>query len=262
MRIIGLDVGYNSVVACCLERKPQSVRQFFNENKYHIPKFEATKDGINGLLSLKPDICVMEPTGVHYSEFWHKALIYSGVEVRWVGHVQIRNYRKSERLADKNDKADALALASYCWQHIEEEEFFLRFTPYPVDKLRRLCLQLQHLNRIKNPMSNCARQYLAHEFPEVANRKSYRQKPDDLPALWGWLAELRPSPYFDRMWRKSVAQEFGLEISEFTRAASRRICDIETQESLIEKEIQQLISLPAFVDYNTVFDQFGFGMRV
>lgn len=46
MRIVGLDVGYNSVVACCLEKNPHSVKQFFNQNKHHIPKFEATRTGI------------------------------------------------------------------------------------------------------------------------------------------------------------------------------------------------------------------------
>lgn len=262
MKIIGLDVGGSSVVACPVEKMPRSVRRFFDENKHQIPTFHATTEGIAGLLALQPDICVMEPTGVHYSEFWYKALTHAGVKVLWVGHVQVRNYRKSERLPDKNDKADALALACYCLLHLEEPEFFLRFQPYPVDHLRRLCLQLQHLNRIQNPIVSCTRQYLAHEFPEAANRQSARKKPGDLPPLWGWLAELRPSPFYDRLWSNSVARDFGLEISDFTRLQSKRICEIERHQDAIEQELQQLLALPVFANYLTVFDEFGFGLRI
>lgn len=140
MKIIGLDVGSTSVVVCCLETLPPNLKQFYNAQKSSIKEFSATKTGIAAILALKPDIAVLEPTGAHYSEFWHTALTKSGVEVRWVGHVQVRSYRKSQRLPDKNDKADALALACYGWQHLKEPEFFLRFAPERVLKLRRYCL--------------------------------------------------------------------------------------------------------------------------
>lgn len=124
MKVIGLDVGVSSVVACAMEEMPRSIKRFFDANKRLITPLNATREGVHTLLKFNPSIVVMEPTGVHYSEFWYKALTSIGVEVRFVGHVQIRNYRKSERLPDKNDKADALALACYCLLHREEPEFF------------------------------------------------------------------------------------------------------------------------------------------
>lgn len=260
-KVLGLDVGSSSVISCCLSAKPVGLRSYFDAHKRNIEEFTASKAGIRTLLQLHPDVAIMEPSGVHYSEFWYRALTTSGVEVRWVGHVQIRSYRKSHLLPDKNDRADALALACYGLDHLSEPEFFLRFTPEVAQKMRRLYLQLQHLNRLQNPIINCARQYLAHEFPEAAKRQSQRQKPNDVPALWGWLSGERPSPFFDRLWHQSVARDFGLTISDFTRAQARRICDLERHQGVIEQEIEQLMSLAAFAFYHHVFNEFGFGLR-
>lgn len=128
--------------------------------------------------------------------------------------------------------------------------------------MRRLCLQLKHLNRVQNPIVCCTRQYLAHEFPEAALRQSVRKKQNDVPALWGWLSKERPSSYFDKLWSESVAHDFGLNISEFTRHQARRICDLERQQDLIEQEISHLLGQPVFETYNSIFDYFGFGLRV
>ncbi len=78
--------------------------------------FSANSEGIKALLALKPDIAVMEPTGVNYSRLWGTHLARAGVEVRLVGHKELRNYRSSHlSLPDKDDDADALALACYYW---------------------------------------------------------------------------------------------------------------------------------------------------
>lgn len=118
------------------------------------------------------------------------------------------------------------------------------------------------MNRLQTLIVNCTRQYLAHEFPEAAKIKSLRRTDKtDVPALWGWLSGDRPSPYYDRLWSKSVAQDFGLNISEFTRSQAGRICELERYQQLIECEIKDLIAHENFVVYNSVFDSFGFGLR-
>lgn len=215
MRIIGLDVGANSVFACCAEELPQHLKRYLNSHKQDIVRLSANRQGLDKLLALRPDLVVMEPTGVHYAEFWHRALTHHRIEVRWVGHVQARNYRKSHQLPSKNDKADALALACYGQLHATEPEFFLSISIEPADRLRRLCLQLEHLTRLLSPSINVARQYLAHEFPEAALMKTSKKSLTIAP-LWGWLAGERPSRYYDRLRARSVALDLGLEISEFT----------------------------------------------
>ncbi|AFZ32229.1 hypothetical protein Glo7428_3769 [Gloeocapsa sp. PCC 7428] len=261
MKIVGLDVGSASVVACCLEALPLPLKPFFAAHKSAIVEFPATRSGIAALLAVKPDIAILEPTGMHYAEFWQRALTVEGVEVRYVGHVQVRAYRKLHRLPNKNDRADALALAAYGWQYIDNPEFFLRFVPKSALHLRRCVMQLAHLNRITTPIINCTRQYLAHEFPEVAKMRSLRKVRDDLPPLWGWLSGDRASPYYDRLWKKSVAHEYGLEISEFTIHQSKRICDLERHQDRIEQEILTLLQKSDFAIYCRVFDSFGFGVR-
>jgi hypothetical protein len=261
MRIVGLDVGSASVVACCLEALPLPLKPFFAAHKSMIREFPATRSGITALLALNPNIAILEPTGMHYAEFWQRALTVEGVEVRFVGHVQVRAYRKLHRLPNKNDRADALALAAYGWQHLENPEFFLRFVPEPALQLRRYVMQLAHLNRITAPIVNCTRQYLAHEFPEAAKMRSLRKVRGDLPALWGWLSGDRASPYYDRLWKKSVAHDYGLEISAFTRSHAARICDLERHQDAIEHAIATLLQKSDFAIYRTTFDEFGFGLR-
>ena len=262
MKIIGLDVGNASVTCCCLSEPQSNLKSYFEAYKKKIEEYPANREGISRLLALNADIAILEPSGIHYAELWYRILSSRGVKVQWVGHVEIGAYRKSHRLPGKNDRADALALASYGWEHLHKPEFFLRFTPEIAQQMRRCILQLQHLNRVQNPIVNCAKQYLAHEFPEAANRASRRKQRNDVPALWGWLAQERPSPYFDRLWARSVAQDFNLEISDFTRAHARRICNIERQQDEIEQQIEQLLAYPCFDIYHPVFDELGMGIRV
>lgn len=259
MRIVGLDVCKSSVVACLLTEFPTNPKQYFRTAEF--PIFKASHVGIQALLELKPDVAVMEPSGVHYSKLWAKVLELEGIEVRWLGHLQLRSYRQSLRLPSKNDKADAIALACYCWQHLEQSEYFLQFSPEPVAKLREIYLQLHHLNRVQNPIINRLRQSLAYEFPETAQIRSLRRTHVDIPPLWGWLAQIRLSSYYERMYAKSVARSYGIEISEFTRMHAQRLCNLQIQESQLEVELELLLQAPKYQPYLKVFASFGFGLR-
>jgi transposase len=72
------------------------------------------------LLALKPDVALMEPTGVNYQRLWGVQLAKVGVEVRLVSNNKLPSYRKTLDLPDKDDDADALALACYYfdYQHL------------------------------------------------------------------------------------------------------------------------------------------------
>jgi len=259
MQIVGLDVCKSSVVACLLTEFPVNPKQFFRTAEF--PTFKTKLVGIQALLELKPDIAVMEPSGVHYSKLWAKVLELEGIEVRWVGHLQLRSYRQNLRLPSKNDKADALALACYCWQHLALSEYFLRFSSEPVARLREIYLQLHHLNRVQNPIINRLRQSLAYEFPETAQTRSLRRTSVDVPPLWGWLAQIRPSSYYERTYTKSVARSYGIEISDFTRTHAQRLCSLQLQENQLEAELELLLQAPEYQPYLKVFASFGFGLR-
>jgi len=111
-RIVGLDVSKSNVSCCLLTEKPSNPREFYYECRFY--KFQTDHAGLNGLMLLKPDIAILEPTGMNYSKFWLEHLSRAGVEVRFVGHKQLRNYRENHLgLPDKDDDADALAIACY-----------------------------------------------------------------------------------------------------------------------------------------------------
>jgi hypothetical protein len=123
MQILGLDISKASVSCCLLTEKPTEPRQFYYDGDFH--KFEATVFGIRGLLTLiggdlANTIAVMEPTGVNYQLLWGTHLARAGVEVRLVGHKELRSFREHHLgLPDKDDDADALALAIYGWDYLE-----------------------------------------------------------------------------------------------------------------------------------------------
>jgi len=58
---------------------------------------------------------------------WGTQLARAGVEVRLVGHKELRSFREHHLgLPDKDDDADALALAIYGWDYLESPRRFVQ----------------------------------------------------------------------------------------------------------------------------------------
>ncbi|MDZ8263489.1 hypothetical protein [Nostoc sp. ChiQUE01b] len=119
-----------------------------------------------------------------------------GIKILWVGHIELRRYRGGKNLPNKSDEADALAMAAYALDqenYLETGELngrqFLMHRPEPIDQLRKLVQQLEHLNRVQSPIINYIRQVLAWQFPEKAHSKTESTKVGNVPPLWGWLAQ-------------------------------------------------------------------------
>lgn len=269
MKILGLDVCKNSVVAWELTSIPKNFRSHFRDNRRPRDNdpltFKADTNGVNKLLALKPDAVVLEPTGVHYSWIWSHACQSEGIKVLWVGHQEAVHYRKQNKLPDKNDQADALALAAYALLHWEDEDFFLQFEPGKVARMRHLFLQLQSVNRIQSPTINRIRQQLAREFPEAALSQSQVAE-DGLIPLWAWLAGRernmkRNNNYYQRLHDKSIAKKYDVEISAFTRKLANILCDLREWETEIQNEILGILGSPEFMPYCKVMTQFGIGSR-
>jgi transposase len=249
MIVVGLDVCKLSVAACVLSEKPLEPRQLYYDIDFL--KFEANVTGIKALLALKPDIAVMEPTGVNYSKLWATKLARAGVTVVLVGHTQLRHYRRSHlELPDKDDDADALALACYYWDYYESPRRFVQVRDFPIVRIRELALRLAHLARVQSPIINRIRQDLAWQFPEIAASHS--------KLMWGWLCGKTKSKRLDAAYKVTG----GLGLTESVRLHADRIYLIHEEELGIETELIALLNDSQFEKYRTVFKQFGFGDRV
>jgi hypothetical protein len=257
IKVLGLDVSKSSVSACLLTSKPEEPRQFYYEYPFNC--FSANAQGIKDLLKLKPDIAIMEPTGVNYSKLWGTHLARAGVEVRLIGHKELKNYRANHLgLPDKDDDADALALACYYFDYHQDPRRFVQIRDQTIVKIRELVLRLAHLNRVQSPIINRARQDLAWQFPEVAHVRSLRGESGEVPLLWGWLAGERKSTRYDRLY----AQTAGLGITDTVRQHAKRICNLQREEHAIEGELRELLGDSRFEPYRQVFKKFGFGDRL
>jgi transposase len=255
MRIVGIDVASRFVVACLLDNLPADALETFHSETFHT--FNANSSGITGLLSLQPDVAILEPTGINYARLWGTYLARNGVAVYLVGHSALKAYRSHLRLPLKDDRADALALACYGLEYLHDPRRFLQVRQASIVTIRKLSLRLAHLNRCQSPIINRARQDLAWQFPEAAGIKSLRTA-DRAPLLWAWLAGLRKSGRYDAMLGRSV----GLGIEEGLRLHAARLCDLQEEEIRLERQLGQLLSEPEFADYLEVFKDFGFGQRV
>ncbi|AFY34891.1 transposase [Calothrix sp. PCC 7507] len=256
-RILGLDISKSSVSACLLLEKPDQPRQFYYDHKFL--KLEANAEGIRALLELQPDVALMEPTGNNYSKLWGTHLARAGVEVRLVGHKELRNYRANHlALPDKDDDADSLALACYYFDYHQEPRRFVQIRDEVIVRIRELVLRLAHLNRVQSPIINRLRQDLAWQFPEVAHTQSVRGKSGQVPLLWGWLCGVRQSKKYDLLYKLTV----GLGITATVRHHAERLCNLQREEFSIEEELAQLLNDSRFEKYRAIFARFGFGTRL
>lgn len=258
MRVIGIDVSKASVTACVTDTRPAEPRQFYFDAKFLT--LPANAAGIRALIDLGADVAVLEPTGVNYSKLWGTQLARAGVRVVLVGHKELRGYRAGHLgLPDKDDDADSLALACYYWDYCDSPRRFVSDRTEAIVQIRRLVLRLCHLNRVQSPIINRLRQDLAWQFPEVAHVKSKRVLLSDLPPLlWSWMAGLRPSAKYDRLY----AATCGLGLDELSRNHAARLCNLHAEECAIERQLYQFLQSPDFAPYRKVFARFGFGLRV
>lgn len=205
---------------------------------------------------------------------WASILNKLEIKILWVGHVELRRYRGGKNLPNKSDPADALAMTAYGHDpdhRLETGElnlrYFLMHRPEPIDELRDLCQQLEHLNRVQSPIVNYARQLLAWQFPEMAHTKSKSSNPGLLPPLWAWLAKrLEISPAgktrIENRYKISIAKDYGIEIDPILDLHADWMCDISLYEQRLEARISEMLTQTPFKPYMSVFDKFGFGLRV
>ncbi len=91
MKIVGLDVGSNYAVLCCLESFPNNIQQYFNKHRKEFLKLKCDRPSVDKLLSFYPDGMVLEPTGYWYSHFWYQVAQENNIKVFWMGHCDLHS---------------------------------------------------------------------------------------------------------------------------------------------------------------------------
>lgn len=250
MRIIGADAASNELVCVVLEEKPQDHQHAYHtETFHHVP---TNTLGLKMLLELKPDVVVVEPTGMKYIRFWLVNLAKQGIEIRLVHNAKLPAYRKSLDLPDKDDYADSLALASYYFEYKDVAQRWVTQRDPDICRMRELLHRIESMNRAKNALINRLKQNLRSEFPEHANAK------ESARLFWGWVAGIRQSKNYDA----EIAQSAGLGISEFTRFDAKHFYEIVDHIARLEKEIKQIQSLSKFAKYMAAFQRWQIGCRI
>lgn len=250
MKVIGADACCDKLVLCCLESPPVDPREEFLDMEF----IEVSTDtvGLQKLLRLKPDVVILEPTGVHYIKFWLYHLNEKGIEVRLVHNSRLPQHRAEILdIPDKDDEADAYALAIYYWMYCDNPKRWVTLRDPIVQQMRELVLKLGHNARIKTAVINRLHQVLRHEFPEMADATT------DAPLFWGWIAGKRKSKRYDLMLKASK----GLGISEATQFDAMTLYHYLIEDKRLERELQRLyLEDERFEPYRRVFKDFGFGL--
>ena len=248
----------------------EDVRDLLDEfgevkRRYELLRLYANHEGAAILRHLAQTYNVrfigMEPTGTNYSALWAKICETEGIPIRWVGHIEVANFRRSNRLPNKNDAADAVAIYYYLLTY-QDKEHYLTLDVDSVSRIRQIYLQLGSLSRIQSPIVNRLRQQLAVEFPEAALHTIERGVQGFSP-FTAWLAEIPASHTvrYDRMYESSVAPQYGIEISQFSRRLASQQCDIHSWEATLESELTGLLASPGFEKYTAAFNKLDFGLR-
>lgn len=281
MTICGIDISRGSATCHIMTQFPLSLREYYKQAcklKNNFPTFysypkknqKSVDDFIQFIHEQNVKKVVMEPTG-YYSRLWNHILKAEGIEVSFVGHLELKHYRSAEKLPGhtKSDEADAMTLAAYGLdpKNINDPRKFLNVRPEIIGKLKDCILILEHINRSSSPTKNYLKQRLSFEFPEKARTKS-KLNNQDVPPLLAWLSNQKElmtktgKTRLDNDWKKSIAHQYDIEISEFTKFQANQLVNIELMERQIENEIKEILALDELKPYVKVCNELGLGLRV
>ena len=169
----------------------------------------------------------------------------------------MKSYRKHLDLPDKDDKADALALACWGWDYLDMPRRFVKIKTPVLARIQDISLRLYFYTRLRNMLINRIKQDLAYQFPEMTGYKTKRTSFKDAPLFWKWLAGDRVNLKYDRLLESSC----GLGLTDDTTFNSQLLIDIWSQERNLEVELYELMESDYFVPYMEIFQLFKFGLR-
>jgi hypothetical protein len=123
LRVLGLDICKSSIVGCLLTQRPVQPREAYDSLEFCELKADAR--GIKQSLDLNPHVAVIRPTRSNCQRSWVIQLARAGVEVKLVGSKLPSYCKNTLDLPNKDNKANALALACYFFDHQHLPQKFL-----------------------------------------------------------------------------------------------------------------------------------------
>jgi uncharacterized protein involved in tolerance to divalent cations len=273
-KVLGIDIGAKFVVAFSLTELPVGIAypEFYKRNaKFSLSKIRMDnskegssvnlKDAIELLKELKPDVIVMEPTGVWYSRLWGRIAEHLGIEVKWIGHAALSHLRGAYQFKDKDDRTDAFCLAvSYFDPIFNASNSWLTWRTGAIADVNDRLLEIKSLESTTKILIQQIRQRLKYEFPEVADRAiSNARTPEGFTAWIGWLADIHHYTLIKNQRAKSIATELSIEISQYTRDHAAAIVGNQIREIRLKSDLCQSLLDPAFDKYRETLELFGFG---
>jgi transposase len=252
MKIIGADACKDRLVYCVLdsENLPDDLGLYYLDGDNFYESYISAK-GLKQITDLKPDVLVLEPTGVNYTRFWIRKMSEAGVKVALIGHSQLKSYRKNLSLPDKDDPADALAIGTYYAEHYAKPERFVLIRDETTAQLRETALRLCHLVRLQSPMINRLKQDLAYALPERSDVSS------NAVLFWRWMGGMAKSVRYDAIAKSSIGSGISCEM----RLEASLLAQVQTEERRIEFELRSLLDDRQFQPYRKVLKKYGFGER-
>jgi hypothetical protein len=245
-RVIGADACNGRLVCILLDSLPsrERVGEIYRDKVQYFD-VDVSAKSLGYLLSLKPDVLVLEPTGVNYVKFWVTKCAEAGVKIALVGHKESSRFRDNLKLPDKDDEADALTLACYYLEHQADPIQFVRVRDDVTSQLRDCALRLKHIDRIQSPLINRIKQDLAWAMPEVSGSIT-------AVLFWRWLSGYARSAKYDRL----SIDTCGLGITQNMRAMAKILVDLWAQKKVVEGEMIRLLQHPQFAADRAVMKRY------
>ncbi len=273
-KVLGIDIGARFVVAFSLSELPVGISypNFYRQNaKLAISKIRmdnskegssvSLKDAIELLTEIKPDVIVMEPTGVWYSRLWASLAKYLHIEVKWIGHADLAHLRGAYGFKDKDDRTDAFCLAvSYFDPIFNAGNSWLHWKTGTIADVNDRLLEIKSLESTTKILAQQIRQRLKYEFPEVADRAITNSRTGDGFTAWvGYIAGVHTYKRIENERAKSISTELSIDISPYTIDHAGSIVMNQIREQKLKADLSNSLLDPCFDKYRETFELFGFG---
>ncbi len=274
--VLGIDIGAKFVMAFMLDETPTvpypDWYRKHGKGRIHKLNFDNSKiaEGASGvrlneaielLMDLKPDVIVMEPTGVWYSRLWATIAQQLSIEVKWIGHQDLHDKRGGYGFRDKDDRTDAFCLALTYLDPSFDPRRWISWRCDLAYEIHRNLLEIKGLERMTTPLKNQLHQRLKYEFPEIAQRKMTNAVTKDGYTAWlGWLAGIHTFKRIENERDRSIATQLGIEISDYTRQHAKVLVDSQVRKRDSEGKLKDLLAHPDLTKYVIVLDRLGFGL--
>jgi transposase len=267
--VMGLDIGKAGLaVGICLTELPTNLLNYYHklDKRTDFYRFKTCGEDVETFLSLGVETIILEPTGGWYSAFWYALCERKGIEVCFISHARLKAQRLHFGFTNKTDPEDALVLAATYFDphfiHIDGSKRFLKdYNPIESRSIRDTTLEIEQLDKLRNGLVNQLRQRFSFEYPEAADQQWVRSS-DGLTPIIKWLCN--PTESLDKQrinhYKKSVAHDLGIEISDYSRNQAQQILLTEQQLIQSEQDLRLLLDRPQFKRYNEIFDGYGFGL--